>query len=263
MTSARSPAPTTTPWSERRLPPGRPPAGPGRVRGRGCRAAHPRAPDPDRPGDPARPGRPADHRGGDRCGRRSPGRAGAASGPDRGRRERRGHGRLDGLASPPARESSSSAHARHWATRPGRSPRLRRSRTSCRPRSWPRSRWESRTWWSIPSAGAYRIDVFDRDRLGLFGDTAGLLAAYGFIVRTARVRTQEGIAANQWQVDSPGGDAPDAVAIARGLSSLARRGSPAVARAGAPPHRHGRPGRARPARGPAPWSCRTPRRTRR
>src|SRR5450759_1872345 len=39
-----------------------------------------------------------------------------------------------------------------------------------------------------PIAGAYRIDVVDRDRLGLFGDTAGLLAAYGFIVRTARVR---------------------------------------------------------------------------
>jgi [protein-PII] uridylyltransferase len=72
-----------------------------------------------------------------------------------------------------------------------------------------------------PLAGAYRIDVFDRDRLGLFGDTAGLLAAYGFVVRTARVHTQEGIAANQWQVDSPAGDIPDAVTIARGLSSLA------------------------------------------
>jgi [protein-PII] uridylyltransferase len=71
-----------------------------------------------------------------------------------------------------------------------------------------------------PIGGAYRIDVFDRDRLGLFGDTAGLLAAFGFIVRTARVRTQEGIAANQWQVDSPGGDAPDAAAIGRGLASL-------------------------------------------
>jgi [protein-PII] uridylyltransferase len=72
-----------------------------------------------------------------------------------------------------------------------------------------------------PIGGAFRIDVFDRDRLGLFGDTAGLLAALGFIVRTARVRTQEGIAANQWQVDAPGGEAPDAGAIARGLSSLA------------------------------------------
>ena len=73
-----------------------------------------------------------------------------------------------------------------------------------------------------PIAGAFRIDVFDRDRLGLFGDTAGLLAAYGFVVRTARVRTQEGIAANHWQVDSPGGDAPDPLAIGRGLSSLAQ-----------------------------------------
>ena len=71
-------------------------------------------------------------------------------------------------------------------------------------------------------AGAYRIDVVDRDRQGLFGDTAGLLAAYGFIVRTARARTQEGIAVNQWQVESPGGDATDAVAIARGLLSLAQ-----------------------------------------
>ena len=71
-----------------------------------------------------------------------------------------------------------------------------------------------------PIAGAYRIDVVDRDRLGLFGDTAGLLAAHGLVVRTARVRTQEGIAANQWQVDSPSGDAPDAAAITRGLSRL-------------------------------------------
>ncbi len=71
-----------------------------------------------------------------------------------------------------------------------------------------------------PIGGAYRIDVFDRDRLGLFADTAGLLAAYGLVVRTARVRTQEGIAANQWQVESPGGDAPDALAIARGLVQL-------------------------------------------
>ena len=71
-----------------------------------------------------------------------------------------------------------------------------------------------------PIGGAYRVDVFDRDRLGLFADTAGLLAAYGLVVRTARVRTQEGIAANQWQVDSPGGDAPDAQVIARGLLRL-------------------------------------------
>jgi [protein-PII] uridylyltransferase len=71
-----------------------------------------------------------------------------------------------------------------------------------------------------PIGGAYRIDIYDRDRLGLFGDTAGLLAACGLIVRSARVRTQEGIAANQWQVEAPGGDAPDPALIARGLSSL-------------------------------------------
>ena len=71
-----------------------------------------------------------------------------------------------------------------------------------------------------PIAGAYRVDVFDRDRLGLFGDTAGLLAASGLIVRSARVRTQDGIAANYWQVDSPAGDAPDPAAIVRGLSRL-------------------------------------------
>ena len=71
-----------------------------------------------------------------------------------------------------------------------------------------------------PIGGAYRIDIFDRDRLGLFADTAGLLAANGFTVRRARVSTHEGIAANRWQVDSPGGDTPDAAAIVRGLSSL-------------------------------------------
>jgi len=71
-----------------------------------------------------------------------------------------------------------------------------------------------------PIGGAYRIDIFDRDRLGLFADTAGLLAAQGLVVRGARVSTQEGIAANQWQVDSPSGDAPDAATIVRALSSL-------------------------------------------
>ena len=70
-------------------------------------------------------------------------------------------------------------------------------------------------------SGAHRVDVFDRDRLGLFADTAGLLAASGLVVRTAILRTYEGIAADQWQVESPGGDAPDAVALARSLRRLA------------------------------------------
>ena len=73
-----------------------------------------------------------------------------------------------------------------------------------------------------PIGGAYRIDILDRDRPGLFADTAGLLAAQGLVVRGARVSTQEGIAANQWQVESPGGDAPDAATIVRALASLSK-----------------------------------------
>ena len=72
-----------------------------------------------------------------------------------------------------------------------------------------------------PLGGAHRIDVYDRDRLGLFADTAGLLAAQGHIVRSALVRTLEGVAANEWQVETPGGDAPDEGAIVRGLVRLA------------------------------------------
>jgi [protein-PII] uridylyltransferase len=70
--------------------------------------------------------------------------------------------------------------------------------------------------------GSYRIDVFDRDRQGLFADTAGLLAAYGLVVRVAILRTLDGVAVNEWHVESPGGEAPEAERIARGLSRLAR-----------------------------------------
>jgi len=69
--------------------------------------------------------------------------------------------------------------------------------------------------------GAHRIDVYDRDRLGLFADTAGLLAAQGHIVRSAVVRTVDGIASNEWHVETPGGGSPDPVAIVRGLVRLA------------------------------------------
>ncbi len=72
-----------------------------------------------------------------------------------------------------------------------------------------------------PLGGAHRVDVFDRDRLGLFADTAGLLAAQGHIVRSAVVRTVEGIAANEWHVETPGGDRPDEGAIIRALTRLA------------------------------------------
>jgi [protein-PII] uridylyltransferase len=72
-----------------------------------------------------------------------------------------------------------------------------------------------------PLGGAHRVDVYDRDRLGLFADTAGLLAAQGHIVRSAVVRTVDGIAANEWHVETPGGGAPDEGALVRGLTRLA------------------------------------------
>lgn len=71
-----------------------------------------------------------------------------------------------------------------------------------------------------PLQGAYRVDVVTADRLGLFADTAGLLAAQGFVVRTALLRTLGSVAADEWHVESPGGDAPDAARIVRGLVRL-------------------------------------------
>jgi len=65
-----------------------------------------------------------------------------------------------------------------------------------------------------PLGGAHRVDVYDRDRLGLFADTAGLLAAQGHIVRSAVVRTVDGIASNEWHVETPGGGAPEDVDLA-------------------------------------------------
>ena len=73
-----------------------------------------------------------------------------------------------------------------------------------------------------PLGGSYRIDVFDRDRLGLFADTAGLLAAYGLVVRTAILRTADGVAANEWHVESPSGEPPEEDRIVRGLERLAQ-----------------------------------------
>lgn len=69
--------------------------------------------------------------------------------------------------------------------------------------------------------GARRVEVHDRDRLGLFADTAGLLAAQGLLVRTAILRTIDGIAVDEWHVEAPGGAEPDPQAIARGLHRLA------------------------------------------
>ncbi|HKX67194.1 MAG TPA: [protein-PII] uridylyltransferase [Intrasporangium sp.] len=91
--------------------------------------------------------------------------------------------------------------------------------------------------------GAHRVDIIDRDRVGLFADTAGLLAAHGFVVRSALVRTLDGLAVNEWWIDSPGGDRPlpdiiarDLVRIGSGdrspLSRLQRRRATAATAAG-------------------------------
>ncbi|MDN5797437.1 MAG: [protein-PII] uridylyltransferase [Intrasporangium sp.] len=100
--------------------------------------------------------------------------------------------------------------------------------------------------------GAHRVQVVDRDRVGLFADTAGLLGSMGFGVRSARVRTHEGLAVNEWWVDSPGGEAPVAERIGRDLVRVAAGDRGPLAkldrrRAGSAPHHppSGPPSRAR------------------
>ena len=67
----------------------------------------------------------------------------------------------------------------------------------------------------------WTVHVYDRDRHGLFADTAGVLAAHGLTVRSARLATLHGIAADTWVVESPGGDAPEARRVAASLHRLA------------------------------------------
>ncbi|MGN7246648.1 [protein-PII] uridylyltransferase [Janibacter anophelis] len=84
--------------------------------------------------------------------------------------------------------------------------------------------------------GGWTVVVHCRDRVGLFADTAGLLAAHGMTVRRARLATVDGVAVDEWFVESPGGDPPEPSRITAGLvrlesgdrtvlrSALARRG---------------------------------------
>lgn len=104
-----------------------------------------------------------------------------------------------------------------------------------------------------PAGGSFRVDVADRDRLGLFADTAGILAAQGLVVRSAILRTVEGVALDEWHVESPNGHEPDAETLARSLGRLATGdrgplGALARHRAYAPARPHavaGHPGQAR------------------
>lgn len=71
-----------------------------------------------------------------------------------------------------------------------------------------------------PGPGGWTLTVHCRDRAGLFADTAGLLAAHGLTVRRARLDTVDGVAVDEWFVESPGGDAPEASRITAGLARL-------------------------------------------
>ena len=134
--------------------------------------------------------------------RRQPGQPRPAAGPHRGGRERSRSGGLDRLAGLPARQAR---HDRARGARRGRAAAglVPRGRPGLR-------RLQSRIAVGqpvvviTPLGGAHRVDVYDRDRLGLFADTAGLLAAQGHIVRSAVVRTLDGVAANEWHVETPG-----------------------------------------------------------
>jgi [protein-PII] uridylyltransferase len=74
----------------------------------------------------------------------------------------------------------------------------------------------------VSGGGSHRLDITDLDRVGLFADTAGLLAAEGHTVRTAILRTVDGVAVDEWHVESPSGAVPDPERIVRGLARLAR-----------------------------------------
>jgi [protein-PII] uridylyltransferase len=69
--------------------------------------------------------------------------------------------------------------------------------------------------------GMHVVTVVAPDRLGLFADVSGLLAAHGLSVRSALVRTVGAIAVDSWWVDSPYGELPAVETLALGLRRLA------------------------------------------
>ena len=71
-----------------------------------------------------------------------------------------------------------------------------------------------------PFEGLHAVGVVAPDRPGLFADVAGLLAAHGLTVRSALVRTTDGVAVDTWWVQSSGG-MPDPAVLRTGLRRLA------------------------------------------
>nr|WP_276610807.1 [protein-PII] uridylyltransferase [Kineococcus siccus] len=68
--------------------------------------------------------------------------------------------------------------------------------------------------------GFYVVTVVTTDRTGLFADLAGLLAGHRFLVRSALVRTLDGVAVDTWWVESPTGDVPSPDTLRRGLERI-------------------------------------------
>ncbi len=69
--------------------------------------------------------------------------------------------------------------------------------------------------------GMHVVTVVAPDRLGLFAEVSGLLAAHGLSVRSALVRTVDGVAVDSWWVSSPYGDLPPVATLGLGLRRLA------------------------------------------
>ena len=189
-----------------------------------------------------------------------------ARGAHRGRRRAAGPGGLDRLARHPAAPARRSAPGTGLGRgHPAAAGRERRAGRRGGPQ--PRRRGGAPVI-VRPRAASYRIDVFDRDRLGLFADTAGLLAAHGLVVRTAILRTVDGrrrrrVARRDARAASAAGGRSASSAGSPARARRPRAAEPArPRRRPAAPAERGQAGTGRPAR-PGRWSCRTPPRTRR
>ena len=69
--------------------------------------------------------------------------------------------------------------------------------------------------------GGVELTIAASDRLGLFSDTAGLLASHSVQVRSAVLHTVDGVAVNTWRVDKQlASDLPDTAYLIKQLSRL-------------------------------------------
>jgi [protein-PII] uridylyltransferase len=74
-----------------------------------------------------------------------------------------------------------------------------------------------------PRPGGLELLVAARDRLGLFSETAGLLASHSVQVRSAVLHTVDGVAVNTWRVDKQlVDDLPDSAFLVKQLERLER-----------------------------------------